>query len=418
MAEYIDDPIILDQTGKDIAKGIKAIADALGSGQKRIYGFRRNNADSNPLTRIEYLNDAYGFTPITVNMADGTFNWGSWFEFINSNIRPVMLSYDGQVAYELNHEDTSKKLDGTASDIANPDFAGNAMVEFANFKYVSRLSIGDYDYVYISNRKINDTYKDHAFIDDNHISKNAFYFGMFHGALDSANRMRSIADMEICRNKNAANEKSYCQANGLGHDMISWSQVNYIWDLLTLLGKTDNLQATFGQGISTYDYNNGVNPFGWNVGQTKAKGCFFGESAGKNCVRTLWIEDLWGRAWQRCQGIILDNGVYKVKDYGPYPVPTDSSATYSEYLALSTTVPTSNGYVVTAECGEHGFLPKTVGGSATTFFCDYFYQNASGVRFALVGAHWLNSGSWGRYLSLSNLGSAADPSFGSRVSKV
>ena len=158
MAEYIDDPIILDQTGQDIANGIKAIADALGSGQKRIYGFRRNNADSNPLTRIEYLNDANGFTPITVNLADGTFNWGSWFEFVNSNIRPVMLSYDGQVAYELNHEDTSKKLDGTASDIANPNFAGNAMVEFANFKYVSRLSIGDYDYVYFSNKKINDTY--------------------------------------------------------------------------------------------------------------------------------------------------------------------------------------------------------------------------------------------------------------------
>lgn len=416
MAEYIDDPIILDETGKDIAKGIKAIADALGSGQKN-YGFRRNNADSNPLTRIEYLNDANGFTPITVNTADGTFNWGSWFEFVNSNIRPVMLSYDGQVAYELNHEDTSKKLDGTASDIANPNFAGNAMVEFANFKYVSRLTIGDYDYVYISNRKINDTYKDHAFIDDNHISKNAFYFGMFHGALDSTNRMRSIAEMEICRGKNAATEKSYCQANGLGHDMISWSQVNYIWDLLTLLGKTDNLQATFGQGISTYDYNNGVNPIGWDVGQTKAKGCFFGESAGTNCVRTLWIEDLWGRAWQRCQGLINDNGTFKVKLFGPYPTPSDASSAYADYINTGLTTP-AEGYVMTANCSEWGFLPKTTGGSATTFFCDYFYKNASGVRFALVGAAWTYSGYCGRCLDLDDLGSAAHPAFGSRVSKV
>ena len=38
--EYVEDVVILDQTGQDIAKGIKAIADALGSGQKRIYGFR------------------------------------------------------------------------------------------------------------------------------------------------------------------------------------------------------------------------------------------------------------------------------------------------------------------------------------------------------------------------------------------
>ena len=417
MAEYIDDPIILDQTGQDIANGIKAIADALGSGQKRIYGFRRNNADSNPLTRIEYLNDAYGFTPITVNMADGTFNWGSWFEFVNSNIRPVMLSYDGQVAYELNHEDTSKKLDGTDSDIANPDFAGNAMVEFANFKYVSRLTIGDYDYVYISNRKINDTYKDYAFIDDNHISKNAFYFGMFHGALDSANRMRSIADMEICRSKNAANEKSYCQANGLGHDMISWSQVNYIWDLLTLLGKTDNLQATFGAGISGLSWNDGNNPFGWNVGQTKAKGCFFGESAGQNCVRTLWIEDLWGRAYQRCQGLINDNGTFKVKLFGPYPTPSDASSAYADYINTGLTTP-AEGYVMTANCSEWGFLPKTVGGSATTFFCDYFYKNDGGCRFALLGGYWSDGSSCGRYVALSASASTSDVNIGSRLSRV
>ena len=416
MAEYFSSPVILDETGKEIAKNISRVADALGLDEKKVYGFRRNNADSNPLTRIEYLSDAIGFTPVTVNLTNGTFDWGSWFDFINANIRPVMLSYDGYVAYELNRDDTSKKLDGTASDIANSDFAGNAMVEFANFKYVSRLTVGDYDYVYFSNRKINDTYKDYAFVDDNHISRNEFYFGMFHGAKDTSNRMRSIADMEICRNVNAATEKAYCQANGLGYDMISWSKVNYIWDLLTLLGKTDDLQTTFGLGICNLSWNDGNNPFGWIVGQTKAKGCFFGESAGTNCVRTLWIEDLWGRAWQRCQGLINDNGTYKVKLYGPYPTPTDDSSTYSNYINTGLTTP-AEGYVVNANCSEYGFLPTSVGGASNTYFCDYFYKNDGGCRFSLLGGVWSYGLRCGRYVHLGNSASASSVIIGSRLSK-
>ena len=417
MAEYLDDPVILNETGEDIARGIHRIADALGLGEKRIYGFRRDNSNSDPLTRIEYLEDAHGFTPVTVDMSAGTFSWGSWNEFINRNIRPVMLSYDGQVAYELNHEDTTKKLDGSDSDIANSAFAGNAMVEFANYKYVSRLTIGDYDYVYFSNRKVNDTYEDNPFIDDNGIHRNAFYFGMFHGCADASNRMRSIAGMEILRSKNASTEKAYCQANGLGHDMISWSQINYIWDLLTLLGKTDNLQATFGQGISNLSWNDGNNPFGWEVGQTKDKGCFFGEGAGTNCVRTLWIEDLWGRAWQRCQGLINDLGTYKVKLHGPYPAPSDSSSAYADYINTGLVTP-AEGYVTKANYSSWGFLPSAVGGSASTFFCDYFYKNDSATRFALLGGYWGNGSQCGRYVRLYNSASYSTVDVGSRLSKI
>lgn len=409
--------IIKDDTGKEIAGNIKLIADAITIGKRKIYGFRRNNADSNPLTRIEYLNDANGFTPVTVNKSDGTFSYGSWFDFINDNIKPVMLYFDGEVAYELDREDTTKKENGLASDIDNSSFQGNAMVEFSNFKYVSRMSIGDYDYVYFSNEKVNETYVDYPFIDDNGIHRDAFYFGMFHGCADSSNRMRSIAGMEILRSQTAATEKAYCQANGLGHDMFSWSQLNYIWDLLTMLGKTDNFQETFGQGICNYSWNDGNNPFGWTVGQTKDKGCFFGESVGQNCVRTLWIEDLWGRAWQRCQGLINDYGTYKVKLHGPYPTPTDSSGTYSDYINTGLTTP-AEGYVTKANCSKFGFLPLATGGGSNTFFCDYFYKNDSGCRFALVGAYWDNGSKCGRFVYLASSASVSSVNIGSRLSKI
>lgn len=57
------------------------------------------------------------------------FNYGSWENaWFIKGLKPCMLNYDGTVAYELNPNNYEQKKDGTASDIKNVDFPGNAMI--------------------------------------------------------------------------------------------------------------------------------------------------------------------------------------------------------------------------------------------------------------------------------------------------
>lgn len=379
-----------------------------------VYGFKREIANSNYLTRITYTDEAVGKTPVTVNLTKQTQDLGSWGDFINKVARPVMVTYGGEVDYELDHNDTTKKLDGSPSDIDNLEYAGNAMVEFRSYRYVSRKTVHGFQYVRFANYKIDDTFEDNAFINDNGAHSLAFYFSMFDGGL-VGDKMRSIAGAEILRSKNASQEMALAKSNGKGWNTGTWSQLNYIWDLLTLLGKTDGLQETFGRGICDLSYNDGVNPFGWIVGQTKNKGCFFGQSGGANPVRTLWIEDLWGRAFDRYAGMINDNGTFKVKLVPPYPTPSDSAGVYSDYINTELVTP-AEGYVKEANCSEFGFLPQVVGGSASTYFCDYFYKNDSGVKYVLVGGAWNNRSFCGRYVYVRLALSNANTYVGSRLS--
>lgn len=381
---------------------------------KHVYGFKREIANSNYLTRITYTDEATGKTPVTVNLTEQTQDLGSWGDFINKVARPVMVTYGGFVDYELDHNDTTKKLDGSPSDIDNLEYKGNAMVEFRNYRYVSRKTVDGFQYVRFANYKVDDTFEDNAFINDNGAHSLAFYFSMFDGGL-VGDKMRSIAGAEILRSKNASQEMTLAKSNGKGWNTGTWSQLNYIWDLLTLLGKTDGLQETFGRGICDLDYNNGVNPFGWIVGQTKNKGCFFGQSGGANPVRTLWIEDLWGRAFDRYAGMINDNGTFKVKLVPPYPTPSDSVGAYSDYIDTGLVTP-AEGYVKEANCSELGFLPQVVGGSASTYFCDYFYKNDSGVKYVLVGGYWYVGSRCGRCVDVSRASSYAYTIVGSRLS--
>ena len=411
------DKLFKDITGTRIAKGIENIVDALGGQTTEIYGYRRNRLDSNPKTRIEYINDAVGFTPVTQDFTLHTVDPGSWGQFLNDIHAPAMVKYDGTLDYYLDRTDTTKKFDGTPSDISNTAYEGNAMVEFRKYRYISRKTLGDYDYVFFSNQKVDDSYKDDAFTSLDGESKTPnFFFSMFEGSYDGT-RMRSIADTEIMRNTSASTEVSRAQANGSKWYISQWAQLCYIWDLLVLLGKSDNLQSTFGRGICDLGWNDGNNPFGWTVGQTKDKGCFWGTSTGDNCVRTLFIEDLWGRAWDRCAGIINDSGTIKVKLHGPYPAPSTTSADYNSYQVVAT-APTANGYVKQILNTEYGFIPTDVTGSDTTYMCDYFYQNAEGVRYAVVGGDWFSGSLCGRSLSLNDSPANAYVTFGARLSLV
>ena len=88
------------------------------------------NADAE--ISVAYADDAVGMTPMMLRLND--VSYGSWQNAFFMP-KPCMLNSDGTVAYYLNPDDYTKKADGTPSDVANPDFDGNAMMEWPLIYY-------------------------------------------------------------------------------------------------------------------------------------------------------------------------------------------------------------------------------------------------------------------------------------------
>lgn len=156
--------------------------------ESELYGFDIYQEDDNPDTRVHYASGCLNasWNPITIDLDKGTYNLGNWGNtFFMKLMRPVMLNYDGTVAYELDHNDQTYKKDldssgaKVASDISNQDFAGNAMVEFPKM-YFARWtdSDGKISHIRISNTDLGNvtdgrgnilaTYKCYAHITDVH----------------------------------------------------------------------------------------------------------------------------------------------------------------------------------------------------------------------------------------------------------
>ena len=373
------------------------------------YGFRRAKNNSSPSDRITYLYDAVGKTPGAMNFTSGVFNYGSWQDFIEQIARPVMLKNDGTVDYELDHNNQTKRLDGTASDVSSTSYAGNAMVEFNDtFKWVHRSQDANYEYVIFSNVQFDDTYECYAHKNAEGIAQSAFYWGMFKGT-NVSNKLRSIGTGAVMVSQTRNTEVAYATANGDGYNTIYKSGWDYIGDLLTLIAKSDNSQVAYGTGRSASGNSAAI-----AVGSLKSYGAFMGYTNGTSDVKVLWIEGFWGNVWEGMAGLILDggNGI-KTKMTPPY------NFTGSGYTATGV-VPggTSGGFVnVNNTTKESGYVPVTASGSETTYMCDGLWYNNGQVDYALFGGTWPDAGRCGsRSVLLDSAVSLASAYFGSRLS--
>lgn len=98
-----------DETGIEIVEELKNIGKALGSSTgSTVYGFHINSKNSDPYGAVTYLRDAVGMTPVHMDYANDTFDWGSWGDAFFLP-RPCMLKYDGTFDYYLDENDYTKK---------------------------------------------------------------------------------------------------------------------------------------------------------------------------------------------------------------------------------------------------------------------------------------------------------------------
>lgn len=110
------------------------------------------------------------------------------------------------------------------------------------------------------------------------------------------------------------------------------------------------------------------------------------------------FDNPFGDIWTNLDGIILErtaanqpSSVYTTTD----PTAFGDDNTAKGKMTVAGTEIASDGWIKDYDLGETGeIIPSVVGGSATTYMCDYHYCNASStaLRTLLVGSHAANGG--------------------------
>ena len=412
---YVADKETLDQVNSkaDTLQGTaNTILSEMRGLRPKLYGYRVKENESNPSTRVEYLFDAVGMTPAKMDYASGQFNYGSWADFwvVRDNF-PCMVKNDGSVDYQLDPNNYAlRATTGGDSDVANADYAGNAMSAIP-LVWVKRYHEDGYRYVIFCESQYDESYKAYAHTRPDGTITPYAYGPMFEGSMVSS-KLRSLSGQAPESSTTATAELTAAQANGDVWTLTTWAFWNLIHDLLVLLGKSTNVQAVYGQGHTT----GGASAADLlTTGALIDKGQFYGTADTLSSVKVFHMENIWGDRWDRMVGLIYDDGMYKVKmtpEDGGYNF---TAAGYETIRKGITAEAAGSGWVKNAQQTEHGLFPTALSGSEATYDCDYHYYNPAIVSVPLVGGSCVDGAQCGRCLSVIRVAGSANWYFGASL---
>lgn len=141
-----------------------------------------------------------------------------------------------------------------------------------------------------------------------------------------------------------------------------------------------NCQSKIGQG-----YTNNNNSSAISSGRTDSMTYHTGRASGtdgKTAVQYRWIENLWGNVCQWVDGFNA-NGTTAYACTDPSKYADDTLTGYTNIGTLP-----DSGWIKDLTVTDNGLLiPKTSGGSETTYIPDYA-SSSSGWRVLCVGGYW------------------------------
>lgn len=350
------------------------------------YGIKISKKEKNPDKRVTYIHDAKDLQPARMNFDTGVFEYGSWqgraFAAPENNY-PCMVKADGTEDYKLMQEDYTKKEDGAASDVANADYAGNAMAAFKGGWLCQYETEAD-EFIIWSNVKYDDGYNAYHRTAPDGVIREGFYRRIYKPALLN-NVARSISGQQSMYSKNATQERTYIKANGEAWEHTSWWEWNYIIALLKIMAKTEDLQGAYGNGNMNGYVNDAAQHYGiLTAGTLNDKGQFFGYNTNNQQVKVFHTEAMWGDQWERICHMICDKGVVKVQPYGDGNFTGAGFETVLDYKDLGITA-SASGYMRDTVMTKAGRFAKTFNGSSSTYTCDYGSINPTIVSVPLVG---------------------------------
>lgn len=356
-----------------------------------LFGFRLDQNESVPKDMVIPLHDNRKFKNAFMDYAADKFNFGSW-EDVFFMPRPCMLNTDGTVAYYLNPNDKTLKEDGTPSDAENPDFDGNAMMEWNKIYWkISDNGDGTGDFVF-SNKNVDGSFVVWSNIDENGNEIPHFYRAIYDGSLING-KLRSLSGQTPMTKKIRQQELNYAHENNPDGTHMYETDVFCDFQLIGLLSYliscTTDSKTAFGSGNNS-SYVSTSNTGVKNTGAMDKKGLFYGDQTGKNQVVIFGIENFYGNTWKACAGWINDKGTQKVKmTYGQSDGSTVDgyNITGAGYITIGDSTPsgTSGGYLSNCKFSECGLIPKQARGSATTKYSNGLWFDNSQIDYALVG---------------------------------
>ena len=358
---------------------------------KYFFGFDINLTDSNPATRVSYPSDVdnASFVAARMNFNTNAFNYGSWPCTPGNKFmpRPCMLTYAGVVDHYLDPNDYTKKVDGTVSSVNNPDFGGNAMMEWPKIFTVRWVDTSGIYHFRCSNIAPDDTYDCWSNYEQHYNTIDHFYTPIYFGSSVSG-RMRSISGQSNSVLTTADVEISLAKANGDAWYTEVLADRLLIQDLLVMMAKTTECQTAFGFGRCDHNLSDAIGP-----GTMNNKGMFWGSNDKVSGVKVFGMENWWGNIWRRTAGLILYNGVQKVKlTQGTMDGSnvSDYNTNGSGYLPVASATPsgTTGGYISSMKTEVFGRLPVTASGSSSTYEADGMWFDNTGIRYMRAGGCW------------------------------
>ena len=241
---------------------------------------------------------------------------------------------------------------------------------------------GERDYVYVGRYHCNTSYKSQA------------------GSQPAANMTRAAARSSI---------------HNLGSTYWQYDYAMY-WTIMMLYlveYANWNSQATIGYGCSPSNAK-------FNMGATDNMVYHTGTSAASRTtygsVQYRHIEGLWDNVFDWCDGIRFSGStVYCIANPASFSDTSGGTnvgtrATSSGWIS-GWTNPTADGF-------EYALYPNAVGGSETTYVCDYCYYGASGVVLFVGGYYGQVQDRGAFYLGGGNAASSASGNIGCRLQKL
>lgn len=260
-----------------------------------IYGMVIHEAsDLNPATRVEYLGANKDFKPMSMNMATHAMDYGSWanWSWLKANV-PVMCGWDGEIKYYLNPDDYTKKADGTASDVSNANFAGNAMAVIKKI-YKKEYKVGSDRYVYFCERQVDPDFQPVGFNVKGKV-RDYMLIPMFYGSIDGNGRMRSIAGQWSCLTASGSSSDNSSgtaigtteqntailktSANGL---FFGGPLTNTLADICVMLTRSTDSQSSFGSGMCSSYVEDKAQHYGTQINKVVGGGQFYGSDDNKS----------------------------------------------------------------------------------------------------------------------------------------
>ena len=393
--------------------------------QKFAFHYSENDSDPDSVTYPAGFDNSSWNDTAYMDFTNDTFHYGDW----NPNgahaamlswlfPKPCMLKYDGTVDYYLDPDDYTKKADGTASDVANSAYGGNAMMEWGQdgckiyWKIVPDNDGKGFTFC-VANGEADNDYKAWNHYNASGTLSTHFYTPIYFGGQvgSDTTKMRSISGLANFVSQTRQTEITAARANNTGASVIWDTEVYADWlftGLLTcLISKSMDTQAKFGKGQSV------GNSAALLPGTMNTKGLFWGENTGTGYgVKTWGMEHPWGNTWRALRGYINDNGTIKIKlTHGTQDgsAASDYNLDGTGYITHGANVSSGNnyGYIHGMTITNKGLTPKTWDGTDSTYYCDMCWVYASAVYYALVGGRWDSAANCGAFCVVLNSAAAS-----------